>query len=228
MKIKFGAIVVDGRGKIGGHVASKNRAGAYLRTKVTPVNPNTIAQSAARARLSSIAQSWRALTQSQRDSFNGAVANFTRTDIFGDIKKPSGSTLYQKLNNNLSLISQALISTAPAIGDVITTGFSFMEAKVTVPELTLYLDAAVDPSMTCVVYATPPLSPGISFVDSEYRVVSLILNGQGAAVDIIADYAFKFGNPVVDQKIFVKVKFVKNSTGQVSTFQSQSAIATLL
>ena len=30
MKMKWGALVVDGRGKIGGQVASKNRAGAYL------------------------------------------------------------------------------------------------------------------------------------------------------------------------------------------------------
>ena len=37
MKTKFGAIIVAGSGKINGFVASKNRAGAYLRTKVTPV-----------------------------------------------------------------------------------------------------------------------------------------------------------------------------------------------
>ena len=39
MKIKFGSEVVDGRGKIGGHVYSKNKGGAYKRTKVTPSNP---------------------------------------------------------------------------------------------------------------------------------------------------------------------------------------------
>jgi len=36
MKTLFGAIVVDGRGKLGGHVASKNRHGSYFRTKVSP------------------------------------------------------------------------------------------------------------------------------------------------------------------------------------------------
>jgi hypothetical protein len=45
MKMKFGAIVTEGRGKIGGHVASKNKSGAYLRTKVTPVNRQSVAQS---------------------------------------------------------------------------------------------------------------------------------------------------------------------------------------
>ena len=58
MKLKFGAIVTDGRGKIGGHVASKNRSGAYLRTKVTPSNPNTVAQVQVRSILASLSQSW--------------------------------------------------------------------------------------------------------------------------------------------------------------------------
>ena len=40
--MKFGALVVDGRNKIGGQVASKNRAGAYLRNKVTPSKKRTI------------------------------------------------------------------------------------------------------------------------------------------------------------------------------------------
>jgi len=39
MKTLFGAIVVDGRGKLGGHVASKNRHGSYFRTKVSPSQP---------------------------------------------------------------------------------------------------------------------------------------------------------------------------------------------
>jgi len=66
MKIKWGAIVVDGRNKIGGHVASKNRAGAYLRTKVTPVNPNTGYQAGVRNTLSTLSSGWRALEEAQR------------------------------------------------------------------------------------------------------------------------------------------------------------------
>lgn len=62
----FGA--VDGRGKIGGHVASKNRSGAYARIKVTPVNPQTTFQQVARNLLTSLSQGWRALTQAQHDS----------------------------------------------------------------------------------------------------------------------------------------------------------------
>ena len=107
MKIKFGALVVAGRGKIGGHVASRNRAGAYLRTKVTPVNPATVYQVAVRNRLAGISTDWRGLTAAQRTAWNAAVSDYAKTDIFGDIRNPSGFNLHQKLNNNLVNIAKA-------------------------------------------------------------------------------------------------------------------------
>src|SRR5690606_27930634 len=52
MKVQFSGLgVVAGSGKIQGTVAARNRSGAYLRVKVTPVNPQTTYQQAARQRL---------------------------------------------------------------------------------------------------------------------------------------------------------------------------------
>ena len=42
-KIKFGMMMTDASGKLGGQVFSKNRGGSYVRTKVTPTNPQTAA-----------------------------------------------------------------------------------------------------------------------------------------------------------------------------------------
>jgi hypothetical protein len=66
MLAKFGAIVVDGRGKINGFVASRNTYGSYFRTKVTPANPNTTAQALVRGQFTAVSQAWRGLTSSQR------------------------------------------------------------------------------------------------------------------------------------------------------------------
>ena len=88
MKAKFGAIVVDGRGKIGGHVATKNKSGSYFRTKVTPVNPQSASQNSVRSRLATRAQAWKGLTAAQRTSWNAAVNDFQRTNIFGDTVIP--------------------------------------------------------------------------------------------------------------------------------------------
>ena len=108
MKAQFGALVVAGSGKINGWVASRNRGGAYFRTKVTPLNPSTSAQQNARGILGSLSTQWSQLTEEQRLSFNNAVASFATTDIFGDIRNPSGINLFVKLNTNLINTGQAL------------------------------------------------------------------------------------------------------------------------
>lgn len=101
MKIKWGALAVDGRGKIGGHVASKNRSGAYLRTKVTPVNTFSVRRQSVRAMFGQISRKWGALTRVQQQSFNERVKDYMRSDIFGDQREMSGKNLHQALNSNL-------------------------------------------------------------------------------------------------------------------------------
>lgn len=223
--MKFGALVVDGRGKIGGHVASKNRAGAYLRTKVTPVNPNTSSQNAARSRLTTLSQAWRDLTQAQRDSWNSAVENFSKTDIFGDIKNPTGFNLFQRLNNVLTLIGEATINSAPQPSGVLTALIGALSVDVGAGDLmTIATGAAVPAGTSMIVRATPGLSPGINFVKSEYRVIQIFDAAAASPHDIKAAYQAKFGVPAEGQKVFVEISFVNQATGQVSTRQSTSAI----
>jgi len=218
MKMKFGAIVVDGRGKIGGHVASKNRAGAYLRTKVTPVNAQTSYQLGVRNRFTGLAQGWRGLTQAQRDSWNGAVSDFARTDIFGDLQNPTGFNLYQRLNNNLLLIGESSISTPPLPSEVGEVVASSLEAESGTQSLTLELEANVPANTSVKVFATAPQSAGKSFVKSEYRLIEVLDADETTPVDLLTAYQAKFGTTgEAGQKIFVKTQAVNATTGQVGT-----------
>ena len=47
--IKFGMMMTDARGKLGGHVLSKNRGGNYVRTNNVPSNPQSNFQTGVRA-----------------------------------------------------------------------------------------------------------------------------------------------------------------------------------
>ncbi|MGL4901445.1 MAG: hypothetical protein ACRC4U_15370 [Shewanella sp.] len=225
MKMKFGAIVVDGRGKINGMVASKNRAGAYLRTKVTPVNPQTSRQGFVRSALTSLAQAWRGLTEAQRLSFNAAVQSFAKTDIFGDLKNPSGFNLYMRLNQNLSTISAAPIDQAPLPAEVLSVTLDNLTCDVSAETLELTLSGDVPSGSIAVLEATAPQSPGKSFVKSEYRWLLIFSGPASATLDFWTTYIARFGAPVAGQKVFIRVKFVNQTTGQASTPQSASVVA---
>lgn len=218
MKIKWGALIVDGRGKVGGHVAAKNRGGAYLRTKVTPTNPNSTAQATVRSRLGSLASGWRALTANQRAAWNAAVADFVKTDIFGDIKNPSGINLYTKLNANLLEIGEAQIN-VPPLATVVNapTGLTL---DISAGNGTLELNfapAAIPAGVAWVVRSTKAGSAGISNYSGKFRNIVVLPAATNTGADVFSEYQEKFGNPLEDQKLAVEIVAVSTTTGQKST-----------
>jgi len=52
--IKFSAIVSAASGKVGGNVFARNASGAYARSWVKPINPNTEKQQATRAQFANL------------------------------------------------------------------------------------------------------------------------------------------------------------------------------
>jgi hypothetical protein len=226
MKMKFGAIVVDGRNKIGGHVASKNRGGAYLRTKVTPSNPRTTSQVNTRERLSAISSAWRSLTAAEREGWNSAVSDYKKTDIFGDIKVPSGFNLFQKINNNLVLAGEGIVNDAPAPISVPSQLITAATAVSSTGAVTVTVSPASVPSgFVAVIKATPPMSAGKSFVKSEFRIIKVAPTLVAGIYTGTTDYAAKFGAPSqLGSKIFFECYLISINTGQVSQKSQHSAI----
>jgi len=55
------------RGKLGGNVFSRNKAGAYVRAKVTPVNPKTVRQQTARYRFGNMSILYQSISNTLKD-----------------------------------------------------------------------------------------------------------------------------------------------------------------
>jgi hypothetical protein len=217
-KVKFSALISEMRNKLNGSVFSKNRAGNYLRNKVTPVNPQTSFQQAARNLLTSFSQAWRALTQAQIAAWNNAVENFQTTDIFGDSRKPSGKNLYSKLNINLALVGVAAINDPPLPGSVEAPTLVTVSANGTVPAMSIVFAPTPVPADTAfIVRATRPISPGKSFVKSEYRVIAVRDAASISPYNALADYTAKFGPLITGEKVFVSLEPVNKITGQAGT-----------
>lgn len=225
MKIKFGAIVVAGSGKIGGHVASKNRGGAYLRTKVTPSNPQTPDQSNARGILASLSTGWSLLTSAQRASWNNAVKDFATTDIFGDIKNPSGINLYVKLNANLINSNQAQITDAPAKQEIPAFIINSVLYDVSTPaDGEIVLSNNNSDGLQTIISATPKVTAGTSYVKNLFRIIDAN-TVDGNTLGYQDSYEAKFGALVAGDKFFVRVETVLDN-GQKSVPVTFEAFAT--
>lgn len=217
MKIKFGAFVVDGRGKIGGTVFSRNKGGAFARNKVTPVNPNTLAQQAIRNVFGFVSGAWRGLTQAQRNAWNEAVNQWTTTDVFADVLVPSGKALFQRLNTvlynigfdvlvepptPLSPSGQVLAScTAEETGQVISPVFSFAAA----------------PTDSYAFSTTPQQSGATTNVSNQFRRI-LVTNGASLPTPAAlgAAYTARYGALEAGKVFAIKVDVIAEATGQVT------------
>jgi len=218
MKVKFGAIVTDGRGKIGGHVLAKNRSGNYMRTKVTPVNPQTTYQQAQRAALGTLSSGWSGLTDTERSSWNSYAEAHQSTDIFGDLRTPTGKNAYtgtnkNRLNSGLEITSVPIASTPlptfllnDAVGNVAAQGMS-----VTVSGLSsgFYLQ----------LWATPPMSQGTSFVKNKLRLVKTMNSDPIGLYDLTPEYTDRFGAFTLDSNIIGGFVLV-NTAGETSVMQT--------
>lgn len=217
MKIKWGALVVDGRGKLGGHVAAQNRGGSYLRTKVTPSNPQSTFQTGVRNLFGSISAGWSDLAAPNRNAWNNAVDNWKNTNIFGDLKIPSGKALYQRLNQQAQVVGYPALVTPPVKEDIPPSNVTAVAIDTTAATITatgIYsgTDATVQ------VFSSGVVSAGTNFVKNLMRMIGHSNGGAYSPGDTYIDYVSRFGVPSAGEKIFIGYRLVL-PTGQASPMQ---------
>lgn len=232
MKIKWGMMMTDGRGKLGGQVASKNRAGAYVRTKVTPSNPQTASQGVVRSILSVLSKRWSGeLTEAQRSAWVEASASgaWDKSDVFGDSRKPSGFNLFVGMNSIQYAVGAAqLTSPPPKVKFLIGTSLSFT-ADAGNPGVVnaVYNVEAGDytPGTRIQIQATAPVSAGKSYVKNLFRDISYeSISSANGTMDLSTVYEYKFGSLAGNEgkKIFIRVRQVV--AGQATPWVTASAI----
>jgi hypothetical protein len=178
-----------------------------------------------RARFADLSSAWRGLTESQRAAWNAAVSDYAKTDIFGDLKNPTGAQLYQKLNNNLLNIGEAAISVPLSPAAIPSMDSIVLAAAAGAGTMTLTYAPAIPATVAFLVRATPAVSAGVSFVKSEYRQISVIVTADASPYNLAAEYETKFGDigPAAS-KVFVQVVPIVIATGQAGPALSTSAI----
>lgn len=223
-KIKFGMMMTDARGKLGGQVFSKNRAGAYVRTKVTPSNARTVAQQASRSILGNLSTAWNGLDAAAVKAWNAAVDEWKKTDVFGDLKTPSGKNLFIELNKNLLQSNQSQLTLPPEKDDVSDYTGTSVEVNTTAKTITFGSFTTIPDNTVMQVWATAPISNGISYVKNRLRVIAYLPKGAISGSVAYDAYEAKFGNITANDRIAFQMKMI-TKTGQTSVPVIQFAVA---
>ncbi len=216
-KFTPGLMLSEMRGKVAASVYTKNKAGAAIRNRTTPINRRSTSQTQKRQQLSSLSSSWRGLTASQIAGWNAAAASFPQQDSLGQTIFLTGAQLYIRCNANLLLTGGALITDAPAPTsfDVLALGASAFDASAgTMTQA--FTPTPVPAGFNLVIRATRPLSAGKSFVgSSEFRFIQSVAAAGASPANIAAAYIAKFGaiTGATGQKVFVEAFLMETLTG---------------
>src|SRR5690606_8646092 len=138
---------------------------------------------------------WRGLTDQNRASWNEAVNNWQRTDVFGDLKTPSGFNLFMRLCTPLqNAFNDVIIGLyaptpveMPALSEVTAT---FATATSTLSLATTVANTLDLEEYVYNVYATAPQSAGKSFVKNDFRLLGWV-EADAASRDITTLYNAK-------------------------------------
>ena len=110
--VRFGGGVVEMVGSIGGNTFARGPHGAYVRARVTPVNPNSTLQQTVRGIFSTVASAWAGITQAQRDAWQLYADNTPVENRHGEQTYHSGYGWYCACNATRLRASE--LATVPA------------------------------------------------------------------------------------------------------------------
>lgn len=187
-------------GSLQGLTSSRNRYGQYVRSRATPVNPNSTAQGAVRTRISVNAAAWRDLTDNQRAGWESLGSQMTRTDSLGQSYTLNGFSAFVSVNNNLAAAGDALVDAAPAL----VTPEGLLTATITSTGGTLsiaYTATPLDTGVKLLVYASPQRSAGRAF-EGDLRLIGVTAAAAASPYNALSAYTARFGAPVVGNRIF--------------------------
>jgi hypothetical protein len=225
--VKFGGGVAGMSGKVGGTIFTRNTYGAIARNWSKPVFKATTAQLAVNAAFGAMSQLWRTLTASQRTGWDSLASTVSFVNRIGENIFLSGQAMFNKLNQNLLSAGQLSIDDAPAY--VIPASLTSVGSNIQITGDRF--DVAFNPSpvpadVIMQIWATPQLSPGITFVKNLYKLVANVNPAGLQPADIFAEYTALYGDLVLDQNVFVKVRYVDINTGVASPFiQTEGIVA---
>lgn len=193
-------------GSYQGITSSRNRFGQYVRTRATPVQPRTTFQVQTRARQSTNAAAWRALTSTQREGWTSLGLEMTRTDSLGQTYSLTGFQAYCSVNNVLAAAGSTLVSDAPALST--PTGPATVTPTLTgggSPAFSIaYTPTPAAAGTKVFIRCSPQRSAGRNF-EADYRLIAVTAAAAASPANILTAYQARFGTPVSGNKVFIAV-----------------------
>lgn len=226
--VQFGGGVAQIRGKLGGTIFSRNRGGSFVRTFVTPTNPNTPAQQQVRNALSTLVVKWlTVLTQLQRDGWETYADNVPMQNGLGDTIFLTGQQMFIRSNSVLIRNEKARVDDAPTIfnlGEFTPVVFS----AVTTPFPQIFVnftfadDWVTEIGAFMFVQGSRQMNPTINFFKGPFLQIGAVIGNDAPPPfpPLVVAVPFTY---TPDNRTFIRVRVIR-ADGRLSSAQIATTI----
>ena len=196
--VKYGTIVTELKGKLGGQVFQKCGQSLSLRSNPTHRTPQSSQALKARQDVTRLASYWRSLTQAQKDSYTTNAASFPTVDKFGNPIVLTGYQLFFMLSKRLLLvptdpIDNCVAYNPPGISDIDFDPFSIGSTS-----FDLLFNNPILSTEVVLLYATD-LVPFTRYISSpKYTFVTIIQDDAEEGDNYYTDLVNHFSTPPVE------------------------------
>lgn len=203
-------------GSVAGVTSSRNRFGQYRRTRATPVNPNTAAQSAMRSALGACASNWGGLDLAVRQAWAAWAAMHPQHDSLGQSVTLTGAMAFNKVNCLLVMLGRAAVVSppgdpspdAPELGSVVLDASSPGWDEATLA----FTTTPVPSGFTYLIYGSPPRSLGTSF-EGDFRYLLQAPASGVSPLDMASALHAKWGTARGGVAFYFKARTIADDGG---------------
>jgi len=225
---KYGAIITDMKGKLGGHHFKSSLSGATVSTNRQPEAVNDIrynprqpeAVNDIRFNFQRAASAWQALTVLEQKAWQASAVNFPFKNKYGALIKPSGYHCFVGINARLLNTGGSIITTPPAPTSAPAV-LSFTITSCSSSALVITLGSAVPTGYVAQIKCTRSLSAGRQVASKNFSLVQQSPAATTGAVNIWAGYRDLFGNPITGNTLWIVVVLINTSNGAAYNSSAQ-------
>lgn len=202
--VKYGLIISDIKGKVGGQVLQGGNNSKVLRNNTNKKNSKTSSLSAAVNKLISVTSQYRNLSPAAISDWTLAAASWPFIDKYGTTYYSGPFQCFTAYNRNLLTLGLPIVTSpnAPAAAlDVSPFSFSSSTvANVTIDPTTVLLT-----SQYYFIYATAALSPGRNANNATYKLITAKDMKLLASLKVNTFYNAVFGNFIQGSQVLFKI-----------------------
>ena len=217
---KYGTIITDMKGSIGGTTFKGTRSGAVVQNKI---NSNPSGKYGGKSQVDNNEQlirsqlnftqnleNWKNLSDVDRQTWVTGAVNFPFVNKFGEQYTPSAFQLFMSCNQNLYSIGAGNIATcppptspSPTPGFVVSSGGGF----------TFNISGASLTNYSQILFATAPMSTGRNFVASLLKAITIFNSSTVFPQQVDSAYSKVFGTIPTGGYVWFEMRIVHDSYG---------------